>query len=258
MSIKTDLAKEIIDGFSSPYADAKKFLYGKTEITEVLIKTKADENLIGKPKGRYVTVESDFIKNPFDNFDEEVSAIAHELRRMLPEKGDILAVGIGNESLAADSLGPLSAKMLFCGEFFERRLFSLVPGVEGKTGADPAVLIKAAAEALNPSAIVAIDSLASNDISHICKTVQLSDAGILPGSGAGRAKSPITKESMGLPVIAVGTPTVSAYRDEKSFVVPTEGEALIKRAARLIFASLELAVFPKFGIDFIKELAAFC
>ena len=86
MSIKTDLAKEIINKISPDYAKKRGFLFGKTEISEIFIETDGEADFFGKPKGKYVTVEADFPRIPLGNFDEEVLAIASELRKMLPEK----------------------------------------------------------------------------------------------------------------------------------------------------------------------------
>ena len=163
MSIKTDLAKEIINKISPDYAKKRGFLFGKTEISEIFIETDDEANFFGKPKGKYVTVEADFPRLPFGNFDEEVLAIASELRKMLPEKGSVLAVGIGNSFLNADSLGPLAVENLLCGDSFGRKLFSLVPGVFGRTGIEPEILIKSAVEKLSPSAVILVDSLAAEN-----------------------------------------------------------------------------------------------
>lgn len=254
MSTKTDLAKEIIDKNPSGYSKIRKFFCGETEITEVRIETGEDSALIGKPKGIYITVEADSLRLPFGDFSAELSAISAELRKLIPEKGDILAVGIGNRSLTADSLGPLSAEILPCGELFGRRLCALSPGTFGKTGIEPEILISAAVERLGPSAVVLIDALAAEDISHVCRTVQLSDSGLSPGSGVGKGKTAINKKTLGVPVIAVGTPTVIRYPDSDSvFVSPNDIDILIKKAARLIASSIALAVFPSLGAETVAE-----
>ena len=253
MSTKTDLAKEIINKISPDYAKKQRFFYKKTEITKIFIETDEESAFFEKPKGIYVTIEADFPGGSFEKFDEEVFATASELKKLLPKKGTVLVAGIGNPFLAADSLGPLSAENLFCGEIGKRKLCSIVPGVFGRTGIEPEIIIKAAAEKISPSAIILIDSLASEDIRSICRTVQLSDCGLSPGSGFGKAKNTLSKETTGVPVIAIGTPAASRFSDSV-FVSPNEIDILIKRAAKLVSCAISLAVFPELGIDFIKKL----
>ncbi len=255
MSTKTDLAKEIIDKISPDYAKKRKFLFGNTEVFEVFIETAEESALFGKPIGKYVTVEADFPRLPFENFDEEVFAVSSELKKMLPESGSVLAVGIGNSFLTADSLGPLAAENLFCGEFFGRKLFSLVPGVLGRTAIEPEILIKAAVEKLSPSAVVLMDSLAAENIESVCRTIQLCDSGLSPGSGFCGGKTALSEETLGVPVIAVGTPTVTRLsKNDSVFVSPNDIDILVKRAAKLVACAVSLSVFPEAETDFIKGI----
>ena len=251
MSTKTDLAKEIINKNFPEYSKKRKFFFGDTEVFEIFIESPEESRFLGKPKGRYITVEADFPRFPLGNFENETAAIASELKKLLPKEGNILAVGIGNAFLNADSLGPLAAENLLCGEFFGRKLFSLVPGVWGRTGIEPEILIKSAAEKLLPSAVIIIDSLAAEDIKNVCRSVQLSDSGISPGSGFGGGKSEFSEKTLGVPVIAIGSPTVTKLSDS-DFVSPKDIDILVRRTARLVSAAIDLAVFPKAGIDFIK------
>jgi len=253
MSTKTDLAKEIIAGIFPEYSKKRDFLFRSTEISEVIIETDEDSALFGKPKGRYVTVEADFPRFAFEKFDEEVLAAASEIGKMLPEAGNILAVGIGNDALTADSIGPLAAENLFAGEFSGRKLFSAAPGVSGKTGIEPSVFVSALAEKLSPAAVIIIDSLAAEEISHVCRSIQLCDCGIAPGSGFGKAAEEISEATLGIPVVAIGTPTVTRMGDS-GFVAPNDIDFLASRAAKLIACAVNLAVFPGMGLDLIKGI----
>lgn len=253
MSTKTDLAKEIINDFLPDYSKKRNFLFGRTEISEIFIETAEESEFFGKPRGKYVTIEADFPRLPFGNFENEVSAISSELKKLIPKKGNILAVGIGNGFLTADSLGPLAAENLLCGEFFGRKLFSLVPGVSGRTGIEPEILINSAAEKLSPAAVILIDSLAAENLENICRSVQLSDSGLAPGSGFGRVKTAISAKNLGVPVVAVGSPTVARLSDS-DFVSPGDIDILVRRTAKLISAAVNLAVFPEAGLDFIKGI----
>ena len=255
MSTKTDLAKEIINKIFPDYSKKRSFFFGKTEVSEFFIETAEESAFFEKPAGKYVTVEADFPRLPFGNFENEVLAISSEIKKLLPNEGDVLAVGIGNASLAADSLGPLSAENLLSGEFFGRKLFSLVPGVFGKTGIEPAMLIKSAVEKLSPAAVIVIDSLAAENLENVCKSVQLSDSGLAPGSGFGMEKSALSEKTLGVPVIAIGSPTVTRLSDSDSvFASPNDIDVLVRRTAKLISASINLAVFPNAGLDFIKGI----
>ena len=253
MSTKTDLAKEIIDKISPDYAKKRSFFFKSTEISEVLIETDKEAAFFEKPKGRYVTVEADFPRFAFEKFDEEVFAAASEIGKMLPEKGDIFAVGIGNGALTADSLGPLAAENLLAGEYFGRKLFSAVPGVSGRTGVELSVFVSALAEKLSPAALIIIDSLAAENLENICRSVQLSNSGLAPGSGFGRVKTALSAENLGVPVVAVGSPTVARLSDS-DFVSPGDIDILVRRTAKLISAAVNLAVFPEAGLDFIKGI----
>ena len=253
MSTKTDLAKEIINKKSPFYAKKRKFVFKGTEISEILIETEEEATLFQKPPGKYVTVEADFPRLPFGNFENEVFAISAELKKLLPEKGNILAVGLGNASLTADSLGPFSVENLLCGEFSGRKLFSLVPGVLGKTGIEPFLLVKSAVEKLSPSAVLVIDSLAAENLENVCRSVQLCNSGLAPGSGFGRSGTAFSKKSLGVPVIAIGSPTVTRLSDSE-FVSPNDIDILVRRTAKLISAAVDLAVFPEAGMDFIKGI----
>ena len=255
MSTKTDLAKEIIGRNFPDYSKKRRFFCGNTEVFEVFIETDGNSRLFGKPQGKYITVESDFPRLPSKDFDEEVFAVSSGLKNLLPEKGNILAVGIGNAFLTADSLGPAAAENLLCGEFFGRKLFSLVPGVFGRTGIEPEILIKSATEKLSPSAVILIDSLAAEDIGNVCHSIQISDSGIAPGSGLGGGKTALSEKTLGVPVVAIGTPTVTRLSHSDSvFVSPNDIDILIRRSAKLISSAINLAVFPEAGLDFIKGI----
>lgn len=255
LSTKTDLAKEIIAEKSPVYSKICKFYRGNTEITKIDIDSPKESSLFERPLGTYITVEADSIRLSFADFSEEAAALAEQLKALLPAKGAVLCVGLGNASLTADSLGPVTAGCLPCGEYKGRLLAALCPGTAGATGLEPEELIKAAVEHFAPTAAVLIDSLAAADLQAVCKTVQITNAGIAPGSGAAGAKTAITKENLGLPVIAIGTPTVIRYSKKEGVLVsPGDIDVKIKRAAKLIAAAITLAVFPEFDIETVKEM----
>ncbi len=255
MSRKTDLAKEIIAEKSPKYAKFRKFFYGSTEITEVKIETEEESSLFGKPKGVYVTLEADCLRKPFADFSAEAFALAREISKMLGTARSLLVVGIGNPALTADSLGAITAGLLPTGEHKERKISVLVPGVAGKTGVEPVVLIKAAVKTLSPGAVVLVDSLASGEISHIGKTVQLTNGGIAPGSGLGASSLPLTRETLGVKTVAIGIPTVTVLNENsKTSVCPSNIDFLVNRGAKLIATALTLALFPELDLETVREI----
>ena len=255
MSTKTDLAKEIIDKNFPTYAKKYELFYGRTKVIKINVETDEESRLAQKPKGKYITIEADFPRIPYCNFEEEVFAIASEIKRLIPKTGSVFVVGIGNPLLTADSLGPLCTNALLCGSFFERRLFSLAPDTNGKTAMETEKLILAAVKEFSPAAVIIVDSLAAESFVHICKSIQVTDAGISPGSGLGEREKELSQKTLGVPTVAIGTPTVIRYPGEKkAFVSPNDIDVTVKRAAKLIAAAIDLAVFPEFGIDFIKDM----
>lgn len=191
MSTKTDLAKEIIERISPEYSGFSKRFYKNIKITEAEIKTPEDEALFEKPKGKYITLE---VPLPGD-FEEGAAAAAKEISALIPKEGDILFVGLGNLALTADSLGPMAAGMLPCGKFRGRSLCAFSPDVEGRTGINSERLVSALIRELSPAAVIVADSLAAEKLSHICKTIQITDSGIAPGSG--KAKQPFPRKNSG-------------------------------------------------------------
>lgn len=260
MSMKSDLACEIIEGISEknlPKTEYRRF--GGVEITKIEISSGEQARAAGRPAGKYVSVEAESVLDPTANSDEEIAALAAELAAFLPAAGTVLAVGIGNEALAADALGAAAISAMCAGSFCGRRLCCFSAGVRGRTGFSPFEMIKSVIELTKPAAAVLIDALAAERISHIGRTVQLTDAGICPGSGVGREEFELSAATLGVPAVAVGMPTVVSYPAEAAgktvFVAPCDIGVTVKRAARLIALAAELAVFPQLGLDALKELS---
>lgn len=270
MSIKSDLASEIIEGISGKNLPKTEYhRFGGVDITRIEISSGEQARAACRPAGRYISVEAESVLDPTANSDEEIAAIAAELAALLPRQGTVLAVGIGNEALTADSLGAAAVSAMCAGSFFGRRLCCLSTGVCGKTGFSPLEMIKSVIEMTSPAAVVLVDALAAEHISHIGRTVQLTNAGICPGSGVGRQQPELSAAVLGVPTVAVGMPTVTGYAvngrrrgaeeepaDGKAvFVAPCDIDITVKRAARLIALATELAVFPKLGLETLKEMS---
>lgn len=189
--------------------------------TTVKILNEDGERELCKPKGTYVTIELDsYIKRENDSFNRGATAVSAELLKMmqLSDKDTVLVVGLGNSAVTPDAIGPKAAENTMVTnhlvynlpEYFGgfRPVAVLKAGVMGTTGIESLELIKAVTEKLKPTLIIAVDALASRKLSRVCRTVQITDTGVIPGSGVGNSRAAIDKASLGIPVIAVGVPTV--------------------------------------------------
>ncbi|NPV71694.1 MAG: GPR endopeptidase [Firmicutes bacterium] len=190
-------------------------------ITRVHVTDMGSQN-IGKAPGNYITIEAPHLKHRNPAYSQQVSqVIAQELQRILPLPGPahVFVVGLGNWRAIADSLGPrVASKVLVTrhlGEFLPpdlvqglRPVSALSPGVLGITGIETTEIIHGIIQNLKPDAIIAIDALAAMDVERIMTTIQIADTGIRPGSGLGTKRPGLNRETIGIPVIAVGVPTV--------------------------------------------------
>ena len=144
-------------------------------------------------------------------------AVGAELKALLGEKSrSVLVAGLGNAQMTPDAIGPKSTEhILVTRHLGESPVFSalaavsvLTPGVLGRTGIESLDLVRGAVRAVQPDALIVIDALASRSLSRLCTTVQLSDTGIVPGSGVGNSRQEFSRRTLGVPVVAVGVPTV--------------------------------------------------
>ncbi|SER18337.1 GPR endopeptidase . Aspartic peptidase. MEROPS family A25 [Gracilibacillus ureilyticus] len=197
---------------------------GNIRISFVNVDREGSEQ-IGKSPGSYRTIYSDAIKRQDTSLQHETAkAVCNQLIELLDKnqvKKDAtgLIVGLGNRHVTPDALGPLAIeKVLVTNHLFVhqpeyvaegyRRVATINPGVMGVTGIETSDIIKGVIEKLKPDFVIAIDALASRSIERVNATIQLSDAGIHPGSGVGNKRKELSKETLGLPVIAIGVPTV--------------------------------------------------
>lgn len=174
---------------------------------------------LGKPVGTYVTLDlSSYWDRKSDFFPRAVRALGEELKHLLPKEGAGLVVGLGNPAMTPDSIGPDAADHILVTRHLLRampRQFSgfrpvsvLRTGVLGTTGTESAELVRGVAAEVKPDFIIAVDALASRRLGRVCATVQLSDTGIVPGSGVGNSRAALNRETLGVPVFAIGVPTV--------------------------------------------------
>lgn len=235
---------------------------------------------LGKPRGRYVTLELDgLLRREEDAFRRAVEAVAQLLRPMVPERGEVLVVGLGNRAITPDLVGPLAVEHTLVTrhlvgelEMFGhlRPVAALAAGVLATTGVESGQLIRAVAEYLRPACVVAVDALASRSAQRLCRTVQLSDTGIVPGSGVGNHRMALNRETLGMPVLSVGVPTVVEAstlmldllgREPEGdlpggelFVTPREVDSRVADLARVIGYGVSLALNPDFSVEELTML----
>lgn len=218
-------AHEVVRGDTGqeiPGVEVKKEGYEHTEVTIVKILDKAAELMMGKPCGVYITIEAPLIKENNPSVHTNISEIlAKQLKQFIkvPDYGNILLIGLGNRYATPDALGSkviessLVTRHLFNyapGEVKKgmRSVSALSPGVLGLTGIETAEIIKGVVEKTNPQMVIVIDSLAARSVARIVSTIQIADTGITPGSGIGNQRVGLNQETLGVPVIAIGVPTV--------------------------------------------------
>jgi len=192
------------------------------KLTKVRITNKAGEKSTGKPIGNYITIESpDMKENDTDTHEEIIRVLSQNIADLtkLNKKSLILVVGLGNRYVTPDALGPLViSKILVTRHITEslpeqidhnvRAVSAISPGVMGITGIETGEIIKGICESIKPDLVIAVDALAARKTERINATIQMSDTGISPGSGVGNKRMVLNKSTLGIPVIAVGVPTV--------------------------------------------------
>ena len=188
-------------------------------ITRVDILDRTGEQALGKPIGSYLTVDlSTFWQRREGFFERAVRVVGSQLKNLLPEEGNALVIGLGNSAMTPDAIGPLTLDSLLV----TRHLIAAMPrhfsgfrpvaafrtGVLGTTGIESAEAVRGLVEQIRPSMVIAVDALASRRTARVCTTVQLSDTGIIPGSGVGNHRAALNQETLGVPVCSIGVPTV--------------------------------------------------
>lgn len=225
MAFRTDLAVEAIENHKTAAAlphvrQSDRTLEGFA-VHEVRILSGDAAREIGKPQGRYLTLELDaLIRREEDAFPRACKALSTLLRELLPHPNDgpVLIAGLGNRMITPDAIGPQTADHVIATRHLIaqspaifadwRPVSALAPGVLGQTGVETGEVICGVLDRVRPAAVIAVDALAAGRLSRLLRTVQLADTGITPGAGVGNARAALNKETLGVPVIAVGVPTV--------------------------------------------------
>jgi len=285
--VRTDLAVESKEKFEKNNVEIEGVVihedYNEEKelrVTVVRIETDRGAKIMEKPKGTYVTMEAPNLVIPDEDYHREISVeLAHHIRELLEtgEKGEeksVLVVGLGNREITPDALGPEVVQNLHInrhvikeygisstGEGKSHMVSSLIPGVMAQTGIETLEIIRGVVEETKPDAIIAIDALAARSTKRLNCTIQLTDTGISPGSGVLNYRSGLNAETLGVPVIGIGVPTVvdagTIVHDAMEHLLETLEEAEIDEfLAELITPQLHsMFVTPKDVDETLKMLS---
>lgn len=226
VSKRTDLAIEEKEGLkpdtSLSGVKSNEEEDGGVKITRVNILDETGSKTLNKPIGKYVTIEFNDVHSSGEGFAKLIEKTATELSSFLKlgEQDTILIAGLGNSKITPDALGPLAIDNIivtrhlkeYANDFYNEMKFHSVaaisPGVLGQTGVETAEIIKGVVNKINPAAVIVVDALCSRKMARLAKTIQISDSGIVPGGGVDNERAKISKETLGVPVISMGVPTV--------------------------------------------------
>lgn len=287
MELRTDLALEAreIIGENIQGVEYSVSTKDSIEIEKMVIKTSRASQLLKKPVGTYITMELPPLTNDFKDTDNRLVTIAQEIKALLPVNGLVLVAGLGNDDITPDALGPKTASKVLAtrhitGEIAKstgldklRPVAVLSTGVTGQTGIETGEHLLSVVKRIKPTALIVVDALASRRLERLGCTLQISDTGISPGAGVMNHQTKITQETMGVPVIALGVPTVVdaltlatdllnisdecdchklseqvSPKGRSMVVTPKEIDLLVDRAAKLISLSINCALQSDFDI----------
>ena len=229
--IRTDLALETQEKMQEDKVDLKGVRYFEEVvdknlvISTVVIETENSAKTMGKPKGTYITIEALNMDEEDEDYHREISAqLAKVIGKLVPVKKEelsVLVVGLGNRAVTPDSLGPRVVDNLYItrhilneygrfafGKEGMNRISSIVPGVMAQTGMESMEIVAAVVKETTPDFVIVVDALAARNTKRLNRTIQVTDTGINPGSGVGNHRHGLNEKSLGVPVIAIGIPTV--------------------------------------------------
>lgn len=230
--VRTDLALEVKESMEESAGECRGVLVeeeykeeSEIRITSVVIETMNGAKAMGKPVGTYITLEAPAMTQPDEDYHREISEeLATQLKKIIPkadQEFSVMVVGLGNRDVTADALGPNVVDNLTITRHMVREygkaafnkkqihmVSGLIPGVMAKTGMESQEIIKGVAEKTRPDVVIVVDALAARSTKRLNRTIQITNTGIHPGSGVGNHRNAITQETLGVPVIAIGVPTV--------------------------------------------------
>ncbi len=295
MAVRTDLALEAHELWKESAGEttelkgvrARESTIEGLPATRVEVLDREGAEALGKPEGEYITLDvSALWRHEEDAFSRAARAVGELLAPLLPEEGAVLVAGIGNAGMTPDALGPQTLEHLLVTRHLKEVLPDLRPvagigaGVLGTTGLEVAEWVLGVSEHVQPAAVVVVDALAARDLGRLCSTVQLSDTGLIPGSGVGNHRKALNKDTLGVPVLSLGVPTVvgaeTLARDvlreagwdgaaapealrgkgNQLFVTPDSIDRKIRDLSKLLGYGLNLALQPALELEDVEMLLA--
>ena len=276
-NVRTDLASEVVqrlENASLAGLELNEERICGCRVTAVKINGGEASKVLCKPIGNYLTLELDeYIRRRENSFSDAANALSQLMRRFaeIQNAQSFLVACLGNRAITPDAVGPEVSDSLIVTRHLKQSLpqeFAalssvavLRTGVLGTTGIESAQSLKALCGLVQPDCVIAVDALASGELDRLCRNVQICDSGIAPGSGVGNDRAELNRESLGVPVIAVGVPTVidaAAFCAEESaaglFVTPRNIDELVRSVSKLVAYGLNLALHPGLSIADVDML----
>lgn len=285
---RTDLAIERLDFAAETLPEGvfrKDVQKGSTKITRVEIKEGSAAEILGKEIGTYITIEPTQFKSVPEDFESEVKIVSEYIRLLLPEKfHSAMVVGLGNSQITPDALGPKVISNTLATRHIDSGLAqqiglcdissvcAIAPGVLGQTGMETAEIVAALCREVQPDVVIVIDALAAKSIFRLGTTIQMSNTGISPGSGVLNRRKELSQNTLGIPVVSLGVPTVvdlknfavhdpdfsskDLQKTEQMMVTPREIDVLIDHAAKTIGFSINKALHPGLEVSDIAALVS--
>ncbi|MEG0899311.1 MAG: GPR endopeptidase [Oscillospiraceae bacterium] len=281
MALRTDLA---IENSNLNLGDLPKGVsYEKKTQENITIEVlKIDDDnaslKMSKPIGTYITATVPEFSGNISISEDETALLAEYLRGLLPENGTVLVVGLGNIHITPDAIGPRAVDLILATRHMTeialkplegfRSVAAIATGVLGQTGVETAEIILSIINEIKPKAIIAIDALAAASVTRLGTTVQISNSGITPGAGVQNRRKELSEKTLGIPVVAIGVPTVvdsdtiinemsscsPSAKNEPLMVTPRDIDLLIERSAKVISMIINLALQKGFTQEDIKYL----
>ena len=277
MNYRTDLALERRELIHDSVPDGVLFneeIVDGVKITRIEIKTDEGAQALSKPIGNYITLDLPSLKPNPTECEKEIELISKELKPLIP-KGSVLVAGLGNHNITPDAIGPKTVEFTLSTrhvadsmpQFNFRPVAAVAPGVMGQTGIETGDVIKGICDKINADCVIAIDALASKSTHRLGRSIQISDSGICPGSGVGNARRELSEKTLGVPVIALGVPTVVDAltvaldanggelngRGDKELnslmVTPREIDSLVLSVSRVIALAIGRALQPDLSVS---------
>ncbi len=283
MGIRTDIASEskiLREKIPNGVSQNIETING-VKIVNIKIENEIGSKILNRAIGTYITLEHSNMLLP-ENSEIITKILVNELKKLISNKHSILIVGLGNKNISPDAIGPFVADKIIATRHLKGPLADelglsklnsisvIAPGVLGQTGIEAFEIIQSMSKKINPDLIIAIDALAAKSIDRLGTTIQITNTGISPGSGVENKRAEISKNTLNIPVIALGMPTVvdmetiisemcpnqNLSASSSMMVTPRNIDQIIARSSSLISNSINQALFPSLSPKEISSLAS--